>query len=153
MARVCMPVPQKVENGKFTLQVSMPAEISENFRPATANMYAISDDNSNSAIGVNKDFYVYGYDESAEEDTEAPVIESFYLNHSSFKSGDVVNTEPMAIAQISDNRGIKHVYGWYRSPTYTRARRLKNHIATCQTIIPPLPTALSLAPLTIPLVS
>lgn len=96
----------KVENGKFTLQVSMPAEISENFRPATANMYAISDDNSNSAIGVNKDFYVYGYDETAEEDTEAPVIESFYLNHSSFKSGDVVNTEPMAIAQISDNRGI-----------------------------------------------
>jgi hypothetical protein len=95
-----------VKDGKFTLQASMPAEISDNFRPATINMYAISDDSGTSAIGVNSEFYVYGYDEDAPADTEAPVIESFYLNHSSFKDGDAVNTDPMAIATVSDNQGI-----------------------------------------------
>ncbi|MDE6317872.1 MAG: hypothetical protein K2L73_05690, partial [Muribaculaceae bacterium] len=35
-----------------------------------------------------------------------PVIKSIYLNHPSFISGDHVNTTPMLIAEISDNRGI-----------------------------------------------
>lgn len=96
----------QVKDGKFSLQLVMPSEISENFRPATANMYALSDDSKNEAIGINKQFYVYGYDDTTPEDTEAPSINKFYLNHSSFKDGDVVNDEPMAIAEISDNQGI-----------------------------------------------
>jgi hypothetical protein len=96
----------KVENGKFTMQVKMPAEISNNFRPATANMYALSTDNSTEACGVNSQFYVAGYDETAEADTEEPVIKSFYLNHSTFANGDIVNPDPMAIAQVEDNMGI-----------------------------------------------
>jgi hypothetical protein len=84
----------------------MPAEIAENFRPATINMYALSSDNATEAVGVNSQFYVYGYDETTEADTEAPAINSFYINHSSFKDGDAVNEDPMAIAEVSDNRGI-----------------------------------------------
>jgi hypothetical protein len=95
-----------VKDGKFSLQVNMPAEIAENFRPATINMYALSSDNATEAVGVNSQFYVYGYDESTEADTEAPAINSFYINHSSFKDGDAVNEDPMAIAEVSDNRGI-----------------------------------------------
>jgi hypothetical protein len=95
-----------VKDGHFTLQFRMPAEISDNFRPATANMYALSTDNSTSASGVNNQFYMSGYDESAEDDNEAPVIESMYLNHETFKSGDTVNTDPMLIAEVTDNQGI-----------------------------------------------
>jgi hypothetical protein len=95
-----------VENGRFTLQFRMPSEISDNFRPATANMYALSSDNSRQAIGVNNQFYMYGYDDTAEADNEDPVISTMYLNHTSFKDGDTVNPDPMLIAEISDNQGI-----------------------------------------------
>jgi hypothetical protein len=45
-------------------------------------------------------------DESEPADTIAPTIETFYINHPSFKSGDTVNDSPMVIATISDNVGI-----------------------------------------------
>lgn len=95
-----------VKNGEFTLQISMPSEISDNYRNAAINLFASSLTDSRRAVGVNRDFYVYGFDETAPEDTEAPVIEYFYLNHSSFKNGDKVNESPMAIAYVSDNIAI-----------------------------------------------
>ncbi len=94
-----------VANGQFDMKVSMPLEIASNFRPAALSMYAHSDV-SGDAIGCNRDFYVYGYDDSAEKDTEPPVISAYYLNHESFKSGGEVNESPMVLAQISDNKGI-----------------------------------------------
>jgi hypothetical protein len=95
-----------VSNGKFSMQIAMPSEISNNFRPATMALYAYSTEDDTEAVGLNRDFYVYGFNDKAEEDTEAPVIDSFVLNHSTFKSGDNVNNEPMVIASISDNVGI-----------------------------------------------
>jgi hypothetical protein len=96
----------QVTNGKFSLQAAMPSEIANNFRPATMALYAYSTEDDTEAIGLNKDFYIYGFNENAVEDTEAPTIDSFVLNHSSFKSGDKVNNEPMVIASVSDNIGI-----------------------------------------------
>ena len=83
----------------------MPSEIASNFRPAALNLFAVSNDKQE-AIGCNRDFYVYGFDETAQADTIAPTIEYYYLNHETFKSGDVVNESPMVIAHVSDNRGI-----------------------------------------------
>lgn len=94
-----------VVNGRFSMKVIMPSEITNNFRPAALNMYAVAQ-NGTEAIGCNRDFYVYGYDDNADNDTEPPVIESIYLNHESFKAGDQVNESPMLIARISDNRSI-----------------------------------------------
>ncbi|MCD8387507.1 MAG: type IX secretion system sortase PorU [Bacteroidales bacterium] len=96
----------KVESGRFSLDISMPSEIADNFREATLNMMAYDSDSGVEAVGVNRDFYVYGLDEEAPVDSIAPLIESFVMNHSSFKSGDKVNTSPMAIAEISDDVGI-----------------------------------------------
>jgi hypothetical protein len=96
----------QVTNGKFSLQAAMPSEIANNFRPATMALYAYSTEDDTEAIGLSKDFYIYGFNENAVEDTEAPTIDSFVLNHSSFKSGDKVNNEPMVIASVSDNIGI-----------------------------------------------
>ena len=94
-----------VINGTFTITIPMPTEIANNFREATLNLYAQAD-NGMEAIGCNRSFYVYGFDNSALPDTIAPVIEYIYLNHEGFADGDVVNESPLLIAQVSDNVSI-----------------------------------------------
>lgn len=96
----------KVTNGAFELTVSMPAEISDNFREATVFMTAYSDDYSAEASGLDHSLYVYGFNEEALEDNQAPTIESMALNHPSFVSGDEVNADPMLIATVRDDVGI-----------------------------------------------
>lgn len=95
-----------VEGGSFTLNISMPTEISDNFRPAMLNMYAVSSDGKSEAIGVSRNFYVYGFDESAEPDNVAPDIEYAYLNHETFEQGGTVNENPMFVASVKDDVGI-----------------------------------------------
>lgn len=95
-----------VKNGRFTIDVAMPAELSQNFRPAAMSLYAYSTEDNTEAVGLFRDFYVYGYDETVAPDTSAPVIESLVLNHSDFRSGDAVNESPMLIAQLRDDVGI-----------------------------------------------
>jgi len=96
----------KVVNGRFTVNVAMPAEIADNFRPATINMYACADDMQADAAGVNRECYVYGFDESAPVDDVPPTIDRLVLNHDTFAEGDVVNETPMLIADVSDDVGI-----------------------------------------------
>ncbi len=93
-----------VTDGTFSVNVQMPSDVADNFRPATLNLYASSD--STDAIGVCRDLYVFGYDETAPEDVTPPVIHSMKLNHESFSDGDKVNPTPMLIASVSDNSGI-----------------------------------------------
>lgn len=95
-----------VINGEFSINAIMPSEVANNFRPAALNMYAYSTQNSDDAMGCNRDFYVYGYDESAQDDNSSPVITSFYLNHESFKNGDEVNESPMVFASFHDDMAI-----------------------------------------------
>lgn len=92
-------------NGRFDVIVPMPSEVSDNFRPAALNMYAYSKD-GREAIGCNRQFYVYGYDDEADPDTQAPVIDYAYLNHESFTQGSVVNESPMFLARVTDDIGI-----------------------------------------------
>lgn len=90
--------------GRFKISIATPSEISDNFREATINMYASSNDAT--AAGVFRDFYIYGLDEEAGADDTAPVIESLVINHPTFRNGDRVNANPMVIARISDNVGL-----------------------------------------------
>ncbi len=94
-----------IADGIFTLNIAMPAEVADNFRTATLNLYARSDDGREGS-GIDRRFYVYGSDPDAEEDNQAPEIESIYLNHPSFRNGKTVNQSPMLIARVSDNRAI-----------------------------------------------
>lgn len=95
----------KVVDGIFSVDVAMPFEVADNFRPATLNMFAWSE-TGEEAIGVNRDFYVFGFDDAAEPDDTAPNIDYAYLNHSSFVDGDVVNEQPVFLAKVSDDVGI-----------------------------------------------
>lgn len=98
----------KVVNGEFTLNVTMPAEVRDNYRRAAFNLYASGTAGALSAeaASVCRDFYVYGEDESALPDNQPPVVESIYLNHPTFKNGQEVNPNPMLIASVTDNVGI-----------------------------------------------
>ncbi len=95
----------KVVNGEFTMNVAMPAEVENNYRTATFNLYASADD-GREAVGVCRDLYVYGTDPDAEPDTKAPWIETMYLNHPSFRDGQQVNSAPMLLATVYDDRAI-----------------------------------------------
>lgn len=94
-----------VSAGNFTLNISMPAEVADNFRPAALSLFAYAD-NGSEAVGVNRNFYVYGTDPDAIPDSVPPVIEQCYLNNPSFRDGGTVNPSPMLIARISDDRAI-----------------------------------------------
>jgi hypothetical protein len=96
----------EVKNGLFTLNMAMPSLIADNYRTATLSMYAVSKDESTEAIGANRDFYVYGFEDPEQADTECPEIKAMVLNHSGFKSGDRVNSSPVLLAEVSDNVGI-----------------------------------------------
>ena len=96
----------RITNGRFELRAAMPGDITDNFREATISLYAYSDDAKTEAAGLDRNCYVYGFDESTAADTEAPVIESLVLNHPSFAPGDAVNPDPMLIASVRDNVAI-----------------------------------------------
>lgn len=96
----------KISEGNFELNIPMPAEIADNYRPATLSLFATETKGSREAAGVSRDFYVYGFDDTAGTDTQAPVIEAFYLNHTSFSDGDIVNPSPMVLATVSDDVAI-----------------------------------------------
>ena len=100
----------KIVNGRFALKVTIPAEIADNFRPAAINMYAVPSDSLGSrhkqAIGLSRNFYISGYDEVTAPDSVAPVIETFYVNHPTFTDGALVNTSPMVIATVRDDRAL-----------------------------------------------
>lgn len=96
----------EVRDGRFSITVSMPLELSQNFTPATMSLYAYSADDDREAVGLNRDFFVYGYDEQAVPDTQAPKIDQLVLNHITFRNGDTVNPSPMLIASVSDDIGI-----------------------------------------------
>lgn len=96
----------QVVNGEWELTLTMPSEVTHNFRPAAMNLYATSSNTEMDAIGCNRDFFVYGFDTSAAPDTLAPVVEYAYLNHPSFTNGGTVNEEPMFMARVRDDVGI-----------------------------------------------
>ncbi len=95
----------KVKDGRWEMTVLMPAEIENNYSPAMLSLYANSD-SGKEANGALDSFYVYGYDESAPADTDAPQIQLFTLNNELFRPGDVTHSSPVVLATFVDESGI-----------------------------------------------
>lgn len=98
-----------VTNGRFEVSVQMPAELADNYRPATLSLFAMTDANATvplQAAGVSRHVYAFGYDDTAELDQTPPVIHSIVLNGDAFVDGQNVNPNPMLIATLSDNSGL-----------------------------------------------
>ncbi len=99
-------IKDSISNGEFVFQITIPSEVSaDNYRPAELNLYAYSDDGKE-ANGSNSNFYIYGYDETAANDTIGPNIRSMYLNSEDFTNGDKVNESPLLIAEVYDSSGL-----------------------------------------------
>ncbi len=94
-----------VIRGEFTLRIPMPADIADNFRPATLNMAAFNS-GALRAASCFRGIYISGFDESADPDTIPPVIEYARLNHSGFTDGSTVNPQPVLMARVTDNTAI-----------------------------------------------
>lgn len=95
-----------VTAGEFEISLTMPSEVADNFRPGAMSLYAISADKANDAADTFRNFYIYGFDDQATADLNAPKIEYMYMNHDSFEDGSTVNAAPMLIARVSDDTGI-----------------------------------------------
>ncbi len=102
----------KIKDGKWTANIIIPSEITNNYSPARLVFYANSDNRQaddpllGEAHGQAENFYVYGVDKDAPEDSQGPVISSFAINRSDFQNGGVVNDSPVVIASLSDPSGI-----------------------------------------------
>lgn len=95
----------RAKGGLWSTTVLMPSEIENNYSPARIVFYASSDSGAE-ANGSFSSFYVYGYDQSAAEDTEGPEISMFALNREDFADGGLVHATPVALASFSDESGI-----------------------------------------------
>lgn len=93
----------QVTGGEFEVKLSVPVDISDNYRPAALTAYAYSTTGGHEAAGKTNKLYVFGFDDTAEADLEPPVIESLYLNHHTFVDGATTDVSPMLIATVSDN--------------------------------------------------
>ncbi len=95
-----------VQDGRFSVRLSMPSVISQNFRPATLSLFASDQATGSRAVGVTSDFYVYGATDPAVPDTVCPVIDRMVLNHDNFTDGEIVDPTPLLMASMHDNVGI-----------------------------------------------
>ena len=95
-----------LKNGEFEVRFKVPREINDNYRPGLISMYAYSEADNVDANGATSDFYVYGYDDTADSDTEGPEIRLLALNSSSFTDGQAVNETPYLLAEVYDESGI-----------------------------------------------
>lgn len=95
----------RVKNGRWEIKVLMPSEIENNWSPAQFSLYAYSD-NGREANGACSQLYVYGVDESVDEDTTGPTISVMTLNDNSFEPGDITHSSPVMLATVSDPSGV-----------------------------------------------
>lgn len=99
-------IKDSVNSGEFVFHINIPSEISaDNYRPAQLSLYAYSND-GREANGSNGNFYIYGYDDTAGNDTIGPEIRVMYLNNDDFADGGEVNESPMLIAEVYDRSGL-----------------------------------------------
>ena len=96
-----------VVNGRFSLTIPVPMDISYSNGRGMLNLYAV-DTLGISAQGVYDNFIVGGTAESINNDGKGPEIR-MYLNTPDFADGDEVNSTPCLFAELFDENGINTV--------------------------------------------
>ena len=93
-----------VRGGQFSLQFTLPKDISYTDGTGLITLYALSSDKTQEAHGYNTHFTMSG-DSLSADDGIGPNIYC-YLNTSSFVNGDDVNSTPLFHAELTDKDGI-----------------------------------------------
>ncbi|MDR3062165.1 MAG: type IX secretion system sortase PorU [Dysgonamonadaceae bacterium] len=95
-----------VTNGEFTVDFTVPLDISYSDNQGKWSFYAFDKDKGVDGQGVYLDFKLNGTAEYPEEEGQGPDIKAMYLNSTSFKNGDKVNETPYFVAEVYDEDGI-----------------------------------------------
>ena len=107
-----------ISSGMFNFDFIVPKNIAYDFGEGKINMYALSDDKSQDAIGGNSKIIIGGSSTPSADQT-APEIE-VYLNDINFKSGQIVSQNPVLLAKLFDESGINiSKEGFGKNITYT----------------------------------
>ena len=93
-----------VQNGTFTFQFSVPQDISYSDQAGLMLIYAVSNDKTLEAHGINSAFHLSGSEGSANDGIGPSVY--CYLNSEHFMNGGTVNATPYFYAELSDKDGI-----------------------------------------------
>jgi hypothetical protein len=93
-----------VRQGVFHFTFAVPKDISYTDGSGLMNLYAVSNDNSETAHGVTDGFFLSDSGIAA-NDSIGPSI-FCYLNSRSFSNGDKVNATPYFFAELYDESGI-----------------------------------------------
>lgn len=93
-----------VVNGEFSTEFVVPHDIRYNFARGKISYYAHSPQYGE-AFGAFRDIVVGGFDVNALPDNDGPEV-NLYLNHPSFKPGDVTGSSPMLYVNVFDPSGI-----------------------------------------------
>ena len=99
----------EVRDGKFTILTIIPSEVIasyDNYQPSLISLYAYDPTDSIDANGSCDHFYIYGYDDTVEDDGKGPDIFYLRLNNEDFKDGDQVGDSPLVQALVGDDSGI-----------------------------------------------
>lgn len=95
-----------VKDGKFTLSFKVPLDISYTRNNGKINFYAVDESTGIEGNGSFFNYVLAGTSDEHTSDSEGPEINALYLNTTSFKNGDKVNSTPYFIANVYDKDGI-----------------------------------------------
>lgn len=93
----------EVINGRFSIQFTVPRDISYRYGQGMVSYYAT--DYTHEAAGKFEDFVIGGFYEDAELDGTPPQVR-LYIDDERFVSGGVTGDSPMLIAYVEDESGI-----------------------------------------------
>jgi hypothetical protein len=94
-----------VQNGRFSLNFTVPKDISFSNQNGRMFLYAVSGDNRKFGRGMTAQFTLGGVNESAVNDGNGPEIRIF-MDSRTFRAGDLVDSTPRLIADLYDATGI-----------------------------------------------
>ncbi|MCG8372393.1 MAG: T9SS type A sorting domain-containing protein, partial [Balneolales bacterium] len=92
-----------VENGQFSIEFVLPKDIS--FSPENGRILMYAKSENETAGGSFTDVIFNGINENAEDDGTGPSLQLF-LNDENFFNGDLTNSSPTLIVELTDSSGI-----------------------------------------------
>jgi FlgD Ig-like domain len=94
-----------VQNGRFSLNFTVPKDISFSNKNGRMFFYAVNSANTKHGRGMTTSFTLGGVDETAVNDQRGPEIRLF-MDTRTFRAGDLVDSTPRLIADLYDTTGI-----------------------------------------------
>jgi hypothetical protein len=96
----------KVENGRFSVSLTVPLDISYNKGKGKINFYAYDKNTGLDANGYYLNCIMTASDKTRDDSENGPEIRKIFLNSESFENGGNVNETPFFVARVFDETGI-----------------------------------------------